>query len=295
MVPAAKVLVGIVTFNRKEKLIKTLDECRRLGFVDMIVLDNGSTDGTREFLSEHAGIRYIYSGTNVGGSGGFNRIMRYFIEDTVNPWLLMFDDDAYPTFTFDRLARFLQFEQKSPHPAYTFCVTYPDGTLCEMNRPGWNVLTMNPLRGIGKDFHVDENSSICSVDFASFVGLLLKRETIQAVGIVSKEFFIYSDDTYYTLSISQKIGQISYRPDFVLVHDCRRSSRNLIHHDPIRLERDVINKVVMIREYSRFPFLYSALYLVRLLCLNPKCSLRIFRAFIKGTTANLHSYKNEAI
>ncbi len=291
----AQVLIGIVTLNRKEKLVKTLAECRRLGFAEILVIDNKSNDGTREYLSEQAGIRTIFSEKNEGGSGGFNRVMRYFVENTCCEWLLMFDDDAWPAFSYCSLLKYLHSKDSSAPPAYAFRVTYPDGSSCNMNRPGINALAYNPLRHLGSDFHIGEFTGDCPVDFASFVGLLLKRETIQTVGIVSKKFFIYSDDTYYTLSISREIGPLLYCRDFVIIHDCARSSRKLKNHDMMRIEKDVVNKIVMIREYSQFTILYIILYVIRLLFINPKLSIKILRAARKGMLADLVQYRNEPL
>src|SRR5208283_2086802 len=289
------VLIGIVTLNRWDKLAKTLQECRRLGFTNILVLDNGSTDKTRDYLREQEGTLKIFMDKNEGGSGGFNRIMRFFVEQTSCRWLLTFDDDAYPTFDYRRLANYLDREKDANRPAYAFRVTYPDGSLCEMNRPGVNCLAKNPLRYLSRNFHIEESTKGCLVDFAGFVGLLLRRETVEAVGVVSKEFFIYSDDTYYTLSISSKVGKIFYCPDFVLIHDCKRSSRRFRHHDAIRLEKDVVNKIVMIREYSRFRAAYVGLYLVRSILTNPARSLNILRAGYKGVSSNIALYRNESI
>lgn len=288
-------LVGIVTLNRKEKLIKTLTECRRLGFADILVVDNRSDDGTQEYLRQQVGIRTIFSEKNDGGSGGFNRVMRYFVQNTSCQWLLMFDDDAWPAFSHSSLMEYLHSKDSPSAPAYAFRVTYPDGSLCEMNRPGSNALARNPLWHRKTDFHIGESTNSCPVDFAGFVGLMLKRETIEAVGIVSKKFFIYSDDTYYTLSISRNVGQLFYCPNFVIIHDCRRSSRNLKNHDMMRMERDVVNKIVMIREYSRFSALYIILYVIRLLFNNPKLSVKILRAAQKGMLADLAPYRNESL
>jgi GT2 family glycosyltransferase len=185
--------------------------------------------------------------------------------------------------------------ETSPAPAYAFKVTYSDGKLCEMNRPGENVLAHNPIVSLCRGFHIDEKSRECLVDFASFVGLLVSRRTVEQVGLVSKSFFIYSDDTYYTLSISSQVGKIRYSPGFVIVHDCKRSSRRLLNHDPVRLERDVINKVVLIREYSKFQIFYTCLYVARLLVRNPKLSIQITRSACKGMCANLQLYRNERL
>ena len=289
------ILVGIVTLNRRDKLVRTLAECRRLGFHHIVVLDNGSADGTRDFLQKQPDIACILSERNEGGSGGFNRIMRYFIEHSASSFLLTMDDDAYPTFKCAELALFLENRSTDRYPAYAFRVTYPHGSLCEMNRPGLNVLTQNPFWKLKRDFHIEESTEECSVDFAGFVGLLIKRETIQNVGIVSKNFFIYSDDTYYTLSISRSAGKLLYYPKFVFIHDCKRSSRHFANHDPLRLERDVTNKVVVIREFSSFKIEYVLLYIARLIFLNPKVSASILLACGKGLTVDCSLYRNETI
>jgi GT2 family glycosyltransferase len=286
-------LIGIVTLNRLKKLMKTLDECSKRGFHNIVVVDNGSTDGTRDFLLEQSELSTIFTERNEGGSGGFNRIMHHFIEKTEHRWLLLFDDDAYPSFSADTLSNFLARDNDANRPAYAFKVVYPDGTLCEMNRPGLNILDKNPFKIRRRDFHIQESTEACLMDFASFVGILLKRKTVLQNGCVSKEFFIYSDDTYYSLSISSRIGKICYRPEFVLIHDCNRSSRNMANHDRARLRKDVVNKMVLIREYSKFKKLYLFLYVARLILRNPKRSIEILRALYVGISTNLQPYRNE--
>jgi GT2 family glycosyltransferase len=291
--PAGRILVGIVSFNRIGKLRRTLSECRRLGFDALLVVDNGSTDGSREFLREQQGLDLIFSETNEGGSGGFARLMRWFLERPQFSHLLLMDDDAYPAFTSEQLSATVSEPSHAHIEAFACKVVYPEGTLCDMNRPGVNVLARHPFWTIGKDFHVTPSCAESLIDFASFVGLILTRKAIQRVGVVSTQFFIYSDDTYYTLSISQSAGKILYSPRLVLIHDCKRSSRNLIHHDALRLQRDVINKIVMIREYAKFPRTFMALYVLRLIWMNPRFWNSILAAANSGIHQDLSLYRNQ--
>jgi len=287
------VLLGIVTMNRIDKLTRTLQECAGRGFRDIVVVDNGSTDGTRDFLLGKSGVHALFPEKNEGGSGGFNRLMRHFIENTQHKWLLLFDDDAYPAFSQRLLSECLQGETGGHPPAYTFKVTYPDGTICTMNRPGMNILNTNPLKLLHVDHHVQDCDEARMVDFASFAGILLKRETIEEIGYVSKEFFIYSDDIYYTLAISSRLGKIRYRPDFVFIHDCNRSSRRMGNQDSARMQKDIANKIVLLREYSRYRFLYCVLYISRQILLNPKRMWGILAAARMGVSVDLELYRNE--
>lgn len=295
MLKTDTVLIGIATLNRKDKLVRAVEECRNRGFPHLVVLDNGSTDGTREYLCQQPSIDKIFVDKNEGASGGFNRLMRYFVEATNHRWLLLFDDDAYPSFSYADLASYLSDIRDMNVPACALKVTYPDGGMCQMNRPGTNVLDKNPLTYFGRDFHISESSNECLVDFASYTGLLLRSDTVASVGLVSKQFFVYSDDTYYTLSISSKIGKILYCPQFRLIHDCNRSSRRLANHGPMRLEKDVMNKIVLIREYARLKAVYLLYYIGRLLVINPKLCFGILRASYKGILADKALYRNEPI
>jgi GT2 family glycosyltransferase len=295
MANITNILVGIVTFNRIDKLICTLGECRAMGFDQLVVVDNGSTDGTREFLQGQTDITTILSERNEGGSGGFNRVMRYFFEETSMDLVLLMDDDAYPKFSRERMMELLAEHRALECLAYACRVVYPTGSLCEMNRPGKNVLAYHPFSQFTKDWHIDESSQDTLVDWSSFVGLLLTREAIERVGVVSPQFFIYSDDVYYTLTISRNSGRILYCPQLTLVHDCKRSSRDLTHHNPMRLEKEIVNKLVLIREFSKYPKLYIFLYVVRLIWKNPRKSLGILPAALKGLSVNLTIYRNHPV
>ena len=295
MLGSGEILVGIVTYNRREKLVRALDECRRLGFPNIVVFDNGCTDGTRAILQDRTDISFFFTDQNEGCSSGFSRILRYFVQESECNWLLIFDDDAYPAFKCESLAEYLRRDSAEKKPGYALRVVYPDGVPCPMNRPGTDILSNMPLRHLWKDFHLANDSRSCPVDFASFSGLLLHRDTVCRVGTVSPTFHIYSDDTYYTLSISRNVGRLFYCSEFTLIHDCKRSSRNLADVDSVRIEKEVMNKIILIREYSRFKLLYISIYLARLLILNPSISGKILRASGKGMSADLALYRNEAV
>ena len=92
----SKISVVIVTFNRIECLKRVLDSVRNQTVkVDpVIVVNNGSTDGTREWLEEQEGI-YVIHQDNVGGSGGFYRGIQEALKFK-NEWIWCMDDDVYP-------------------------------------------------------------------------------------------------------------------------------------------------------------------------------------------------------
>src|SRR6185369_15337557 len=61
-----------------------------LGRRECIVFDNGSSDGTRQFLQGVPGIRLVGSDTNLGCGAGKNAIVRLATGD----YILLLDDDV---------------------------------------------------------------------------------------------------------------------------------------------------------------------------------------------------------
>lgn len=64
----------IVTFNRLGKLKKTVEETLKLEFTNIVIVNNGSTDGTQAWLSSIVDTRVIVLTLteNTGGAGGFS-------------------------------------------------------------------------------------------------------------------------------------------------------------------------------------------------------------------------------
>ncbi|MFA5719308.1 MAG: glycosyltransferase, partial [Desulfobulbaceae bacterium] len=76
------VLVIIVTWNKKAYVVDLLQSLQRLSYpaerLDVVVVDNASSDGTAEVLNrDFPGVHVIENSENLGGTGGFNTGLRY--------------------------------------------------------------------------------------------------------------------------------------------------------------------------------------------------------------------------
>jgi len=91
MGPAGDVSVVIVNFNTKNALrrcLLSLDEA-----VEVIVVDNGSTDGSVEMLQEFSHARLIQNSAN----RGFGAANNQGIQAATRPLVLLLNSDAYAT------------------------------------------------------------------------------------------------------------------------------------------------------------------------------------------------------
>lgn len=228
-----KTLVAVVvTYNRLDQLKQTLARLLETSLQDLtavVVMDNASTDGTDDWLSSQTDPRLLVvrSDSNLGGAGGFEKGMR-LITDRYDPdWVVVMDDDGRPA--TGALAAFHD-QDLEGWDAVAAAVYYPDGRICDMNRPSRNpfwrrkVFMRTMLSGGGRDgFHItpaDYEGDACQIDISSFVGLFVSRAAIARIGYPDGRLFVYGEDGLYTLSLSKVGGRIGFFPAVRFEHDC---------------------------------------------------------------------------
>lgn len=185
----------IVTYNRKELLRQCLEKLQEQTVsLDIIVVDNASTDGTADlFRSSKDNIYYFNTCSNLGGAGGFNYGVRKGVEAGYR-YLWLMDDDTFPTAT--SLAELLNAAKElDDNFGFLSSLAYwTDGQLCNMNIQRKNMKEKISL----------EDKNLTKIIMATFVSFFVKTETVQEIGLPIKDFFIWSDDLEYTRRISKK-------------------------------------------------------------------------------------------
>ena len=218
----------VVTYNRLAKLKVTLArllDADPVHLKKIVVVDNHSTDDTIAWLQVQSDPRLdvIELERNIGGAGGFEIGMREAVLRHDPDWLLVMDDDARPE--PDTLALF---HASNPQVDGVAAAVYlPSGEICGMNAPSnnpfwhWRDFLRTALRG-RKGFHVGPDAyqgPARQVDVASFVGLFLSRRAVDLIGYPDPDFFIYTDDTLYTLELTAAGGRIMFDPALRFEHD----------------------------------------------------------------------------
>ena len=200
----------IVTHNRCHKLQHTLAATLAQPFAAVIVVDNASTDGTRAWLAgQHdPRLHLILSEQNSGGAGGFAQGMTAALSYDPD-WLVCYDDDASPA--PDALQQFAALDLGDTDSAAA-AVYYPDGRLCEMNRPSYipfwhprkllrTALGVFTGRARGA-FHVTDSAyqsaEALPIDSSSFVGFFVRADWVRRLPLPEPGLFIYGDDVLYT-------------------------------------------------------------------------------------------------
>lgn len=187
----------VVTYNRLTLLNKCIEKLRGQTVpCDILVVDNASTDGTTPWLreQEEAGLlRTRNTGENLGGAGGFNKGMRWAVEDGYK-YLWLMDDDCLPE--PDALEKLLEADRvlDGNYGWLSSVALWTDGSVCKMNR--------QKLKKSFYEYSHLMKYGLVQAEQATFVSLFLKAETVKRVGLPIKEFFIWGDDIEYTRRIA---------------------------------------------------------------------------------------------
>lgn len=187
----------VVSYNRRELLEKCLTalENQTRPLDEIIVVDNGSTDGSAEYVAEHHPDVFLFrTGSNLGGAGGFAWGVEIALaHGHEGAWLM--DDDAEPE--LDAVAPLIEaFETVSPTPSFVASlVTAGRGKYNRRNPP---VISHDAERQVVAHAHGG-----IAIDTATFVGVMVNLRLAAKTHLPLSDFFIWLDDSEYTHRLSR--------------------------------------------------------------------------------------------
>ena len=268
----------VVTYNRLDQLKTTLTRLLDEAVDHIIVVNNASSDDTGAWLDTQDDPRLhpLHLAENTGGAGGFEAGLR-LAHSTYDPdWTVLMDDDARPE--AGAMARFTA--ETATLDADIGCVAaavfYPNGTLCEMNRPSQNpfwsgrLFRDTLLKGNRAGFHLADSAFTPDaprhpIDIASFVGYFINRHALAKAGYPEGGLFIYGDDVLYSLRLRRAgIGMV-LMPSVRFEHDCGTMGQGFIYRPLWKIFYHCRNGVSIARQAAG-PLIFPAalLYYIRL-------------------------------
>ena len=277
----------VVTYNRRA----LLSECIRClmnqtaHVLDILVIDNASTDGTGEMLRDMASrgeILYENTGENLGGAGGFQHGVRVAAERGYE-YLWLMDDDSMPEPT--ALEALLNAASGLGEFGYLSGKTlWTDGSVCRMN------VQRDQKLGNIEDF----SAPLIPSGAATFVSLLVPVRVVRDVGLPIGEFFIWADDLEYTRRISRRYPCYVVTGS-VCIHKCETNNGGNISTDiPERIQRyryAYRNEVYVyrregLRGWTRL-LLRTPLHILRVLLRSDSRRMERIRVILGGTLSGM--------
>lgn len=198
-----KATAVIVTYNRLKDLKVCLAAVKRQTRTPegIIVVNNGSTDGTKEYLASEEGVTVINQ-ENLGGAGGFYAGMKYAYDNGYD-WVWMMDDDGIAE--DHQLENLLNTAEKYGYKALNALVL---STADHTRLPFSGQI---PLRDL------DLSQDTIEKPVCPFNGTLIHREVMDKIGFIKKEMFIWGDESEYIARMRKK-GHFKFHTATKAIH-----------------------------------------------------------------------------
>lgn len=199
----------VVTYNRLNLLKQCLQHLLNQNYKldKIVVINNNSSDGTKEYLDNLNNKRFIIKdlSKNLGGAGGFSLGTKVAYEETDLDYIWIMDDDTMPTKS--ALSKLMN---------KTKLLKGKFGFLCSNVRWWKNGAPCN-MPVVTKDWTKLISYSLIKVEHATFVSVLIPRNRIKELGLPIGQMFIWGDDTEYTTRLSSHYDSY-FVPDSVVLH-----------------------------------------------------------------------------
>lgn len=201
-----KIAAIVVTYNRLGYLKECVAALRKQTYknMDIVVVNNGSIDGTKEWLDGEKKLIRIDQ-ENCGGAGGFYAGMKYGYDNGYDA-VWMMDDDGLPD--LNQLWELVRISYKHE-------LDYANALLLNKDNPRQLCA--------GGEYNIEEYKRVEYLPgfVLPFNGTLIKRRVIEKVGFIKKEMFIWGDEREYTarvrangFRIGTVVSAIHYHPLF---------------------------------------------------------------------------------
>ncbi|WP_227878643.1 WecB/TagA/CpsF family glycosyltransferase [Arthrobacter dokdonensis] len=245
----------IVTFNNANDIDALLDDLRHevcAQSIKVVIVDNGSSDGTVDSIHAHSDVVVAYTDGNLGYAGGINAALRA-AGPRADVIILNPDLRIRPG-----ALKMMRQRLRSSHAAVVVPrLVDQDGTTYPSLRR-----EPDPLKSLGDallgsrvprrpawlseiDYDMESYNYAHRVDWATGASLLIAADVADTLGPWDERFFLYSEETDFCRRVRTQGGSIWYEPDAVMQH-----TRGGSGSSPALVALMAINRVRYARKYA---------------------------------------------
>ena len=244
------VTVSIINWNTKDELSECLKSVLAQEGVEfeVFVVDNASSDGSAGFVRDDygPGVALIENSANLGFGAAHNQVIR----ESSGRYVLLFNPDCRFLET-DALAKMVDYlDRDSDVGMLGPKILNPDGTLQYSARRLPNMVAavfrhtifgrLFPHNKFVREYLMTDwaHDQVTDIDWLSGAALMIRRETIDRIGLIDERFFMYCEDVdwcrrahsagwrvvYFPMaSVSHRIGAASDQNPVSMIRQHHRS------------------------------------------------------------------------
>ncbi|MEP7285108.1 MAG: glycosyltransferase family 2 protein [Chloroflexota bacterium] len=209
-----------------ERCLSSLVEANSSFQIEIFVVDNASSDNTVAFVKEkYPQVTVIASKVKRGFSANNN----LGIQRSAGRYIMLLNPDT--EVSPNALSQLVNFMDS--HPQVGICgpqLRFPDNSVQLSCRafPTWKsvLVRRTPLRVFLRNSAFNkqhlladqDHSVIREVDWLLGAALMIRHETLEAIGRLDERYFLYVEDIDYCRRAYQQGWQVFYMPEAVIIH-----------------------------------------------------------------------------
>ena len=292
-----KFLVSVVipTYNLVNNLLEAIDSIRKQDYspIEIIVVDNGSTDGTSKKIREsYSEVKLITHKKNLGVTGGRNSGLK----EANGKYILFFDHDMIAD--KEMISELVRVAESDREVGIVTGKIYCWDNKKKIWSAGTdvNLITGQVFFRTGED--KGQYDCIEEIQVAPAV-ILVKKEVIKKIGGFDDVFFANWEDTDFCFRARKAGFKIFYTPKAIAYHKITLDPVESMNRLLSRAYYIARNRIIFMRRHSKyfrlfllFLPIYIAYYTYLSLCFG---RIDGIENFLKGTFSGLSMVKKQKI
>ena len=262
-----KVSIILVNYNGYQDTIECLKSLKELEYhnYEVIIVENGSKDYEKvkndRFLNDNAIV--ILEKENGGFSAGNNIGIKYALENGTDYVFLLNNDTTIDKNAIKYLVEIAENDNK---------VGIATGNIYYYSQPD-KLWYSNGIYNYKKGATYMVNDATAEVSFICGCMMLIRKDTIEQIGMLSDDFFLYSEDTEYVCRAVKAGWKLKWTPEAKVYH---KISASTVENSDFQQYYMIRNNLVIVKEYGThklYGYIYR-LYQSLKAIINKNCSLR---------------------
>lgn len=196
-----RVCIALVNWNLKQVTLECLASLRGLRYTnfEVVVVDNGSTDGSPTAIAEQfPEAAQVVHPENLGSTAGFNAGFLYALAAGADYAFLINNDTVLDPDALDILVDVCENPEVGIASPLILYADAPEKIWSAGSMQSRLTLDLLGNHGRGENFE-----KVTRRDFLTGCAMLVKREVLELVGVMDRDFFLYYEDMDFCLRVKQ--------------------------------------------------------------------------------------------
>ena len=221
------IAIIVLSWNNYRETRNCLQSLKKLDYqnYELVLIDNGSTDGSGEKLeNEFFEVTTIRNRNNQGFAGGINVGIRYALDKDNKYILILNNDTELVNGNFlTKLVHYMEDDLRVGAVGPTILVSGNRIQESILHFPGPKQVFHYYYHLAGKKDYQEKQE----VDGISGCCFLVRRETINEVGLIDENYFMYGEELEWFYRMRLKNWTINYLPVKSVLHHGKSSAKKI--------------------------------------------------------------------